>query len=51
MWLWIASHWGWFVAAIVLGVYFACYVLAIRHARDTTAPDSGERFRLPCDRC
>ena len=45
---WLAMNWGWLVASLVLGGYFACYVLAIRHQR--TAGESGKPG-LPCDRC
>jgi len=48
MWQWLATNWGWLLAGMLLGGYFACYVLAIRH--QGTAGRSGE-FRLPCDRC
>lgn len=51
MWLWIAHHWGWIVAALVLAVYFGFYVLAVQHARTETPGEDPQRFRLPCDRC
>lgn len=51
MWLWIAQHWGWIVAGLVLAVYFGFYVLAVRHARSGAPGEDPHRFRLPCDRC
>ena len=45
---WLATNWKWLIAGIVLGGYFACYVLALRHQR--AAGGSGKP-RLPGDRC
>lgn len=45
---WLAKNWGWLIVGIILGGYFACYVLAIRHQR---VPGGSGKPRLPCDRC
>lgn len=44
---WLAKNWGWFLATLACGAYFAFYVLAAREQRG--AP-RGER-RLPKDNC
>ncbi|HTD91998.1 MAG TPA: hypothetical protein VK663_15140 [Burkholderiales bacterium] len=28
LWQWLASHWGWFAVTLILGGYFAFYVMA-----------------------
>lgn len=44
---WLSSNWGWLLATLICGAYFAFYVLAMREQR--RAPP-GER-RLPKDNC
>jgi hypothetical protein len=33
LWLWVAAHWGWLLGTLILGSYFAFYVLAARDQR------------------
>ncbi len=33
LWQWLSAHWGWFIVTLVLGGYFAFYVLAARDQR------------------
>lgn len=47
MWQWLLENWGWLLAGMLFGSYFALYVLAIRH-QHTRGPAGS---RLPCDRC
>jgi hypothetical protein len=45
---WLMANWGWLLLALVLGGYYAGYVLAIRTQRGEGAAG---KPRLPCDRC
>jgi hypothetical protein len=45
---WFATHWGWLLASLVFGGYFAFYILAMREQRSAA---SDGKSRLPCDRC
>ena len=48
MWQWLMTNWGLLLAGVLIGGYFACYVLAMRHQRAGKGADGP---KLPCDRC
>ena len=33
LWQWFTANWGWFIVTLILGSYFAFYVLAAREQR------------------